>query len=74
MKASVARKVAATKNGVVLFVEELGDKIFIGAATVYIVKGGQINTLNDLKAVAIAGALGGIVWALSAAKNFNSKP
>lgn len=58
---------AATKTKLLQFVETLGDKIFVGAAAVYIADKGNVSTIQDLKAIAIAGVLAGVVWAFGAA-------
>lgn len=57
-----------TANAVLVFAEEIGIKAFVGAGTYYVLKSGQINTLGDLKALATAGALAAVVWAVGALK------
>lgn len=65
---AVAELKSKTANAIIAFAENVGIQSFLGAGTYYIMKSGQINTLGDLKALATAGALAGVVWAVGALK------
>lgn len=66
---AVAELKAKSTKAVVAFAENVGIQAFIGAGTYYILKSGQINTFGDLKALATAGGLAGVVWAVGVLKS-----